>query len=142
MTLRGATFKSLGGILVLGLATGVYRGREGEYAEVGESRLRGPYSTLPEKGIKPMADMPTVKAFTIRIISGQYAGRYLGMHFGGGMVSNPEVQKNPPVNLPGMNYGAWVQERAATRFLEGNAGPVLVALNQLGYKAELIKVQG
>jgi len=89
-----------------------------------------------------MADTPTVKAFKIRIISGPYVGRYVGMHSVVGMVSNPEVLKNPPVNLPGMNYGAWVQERAAIRFVEENAGPVLAALNQLGCKSELIKVQG
>src|SRR5882762_2318207 len=68
-------------------------------------------------GTNPMADTPTVKAFKIRIISGPYVGRYVGMHSVVGMVSNPEVLKNPPVNLPGMNYGAWVQERAAIRFV-------------------------
>ena len=89
-----------------------------------------------------MADTPIVKAFKIRIISGPYVGRYIGMKFGVGMVSIREVLKNPPVNLPGMDYAAWVQERTATRFLAGNAGPVLTALNDLGCKAELIKVQG
>ena len=89
-----------------------------------------------------MTDTPVVKAFTIRIVSGPYAGRYVGMKFGGGLVTNPEVLKNPPLNLPDMAYGAWVQERAATRFFEGHAEPVLTALNKLGYKAELIKVQG
>ena len=85
-----------------------------------------------------------MKAFKIkiRIISGPYAGRYVGMRFGGGMVSNREVLKNPPVSLPGMDYAAWVQERTATQFLEKNAGPVLAALNQLGCKSELLKVQG
>src|SRR6266404_4385930 len=62
-------------------------------------------------GTNPMADTPIVKAFKIRIISGPYVGRYVGMHFGVGMVSIREVLKNPPVNLPGMDYAAWVQER-------------------------------
>ena len=52
------------------------------------------------------------------------------------------TRKNPPVNPPGANFGLWAQERAATRFFERNAEPVLTALNKLGYKAELIKVQG
>jgi hypothetical protein len=89
-----------------------------------------------------MAEKPIVKAFTVRITSGEYAGRYVGMRFGGGLVTNPEVQKNPPVNPPGVDYGLWAQEKAATRFFEKNAEPVLVSLNKLGYKAELIKVQG
>jgi hypothetical protein len=89
-----------------------------------------------------MADTPIMKAFTIRITSGEYAGRYVGVQFGGGLVTNPEVQKNPPVNLPDAKCGLWAQERAATRFFERNAEPVLAALNKLGYKAELIKVQG
>jgi len=46
-----------------------------------------------------MTDTPVVKAFTIRIVSGPYAGRYVGMKFGGGLVTNPEVLKNPPLNL-------------------------------------------
>ena len=50
--------------------------------------------------------------------AGPYSGRYVGMKFGGGLVTNPEVLKNPPLNLPDMAYGAWVQERAATRFFE------------------------
>jgi hypothetical protein len=83
-----------------------------------------------------------VKAFIVRVISGEHAGRYVGMRFGGGLVTNPEVQKNPPINLAGVDFGLWAQERAATRFFETNAGPVLAALNKLGYKAELIKVQG
>ena len=64
------------------------------------------------------------------------------MQFGGGLVTNPEVQKNPPVNVPGANYGLWAQERATTRFFEANAEPVLRELNRLGYKTQLIKVQG
>src|SRR5882762_2298479 len=40
--------------------------------------------------------------------AGPYAGRYVGMKFGGDLVTNPEVLKNPPLNLPDMAYGAWV----------------------------------
>ena len=85
--------------------------------------------------------MPVVKAFTIKIISVEYAGRYVGMQFGGGLVTNPEVQKNPPVTVPGANHGLWAQERATTRFFEANDEPVLRELNRLGYKTQWIKVQ-
>jgi len=37
-----------------------------------------------------MTDTPIVKAFTIRITSGEFAGRYVGPRFGGGLVTNPE----------------------------------------------------
>ena len=89
-----------------------------------------------------MAEMPVVKAFIVRIASGEYAGRYVGMRFGGGLVTNPEVQQNPPINLPGTAFGLWAQERAATRYFEKNAEPVIATLNKLGHKVELIKVQG
>jgi hypothetical protein len=81
-----------------------------------------------------------VKAFIVRITSGEFAGRYVGMRFNGGLVTNPEVQRNPPVNV-GTNYGLWAQERAATRFFENNAAPALRELNALGIRAELIQVQ-
>jgi hypothetical protein len=92
--------------------------------------------------IRASAKTKIAKAFIIRITNGEYAGRCIGMRFGGGLVTNPEVQKNPPINLEGLNYGLWAQERAATRFLEDNAAPVLAALNKAGLKSELIKVQG
>jgi hypothetical protein len=85
--------------------------------------------------------MPVVKAFTIKIISVEYAGRYVGMQFGGGLVTNPDV-KRIRLSMPGANYGLWAQERATTRFFEANAAPVLRELNRLGYKTQLIKVQG
>jgi hypothetical protein len=83
-----------------------------------------------------------VKAFIIRINSGEYEGRYIGMRFDGGLVANLEIQNNPPVNPPGLKYSLWVQEESAIRFFERNAEPALKALNELGYKVGLIKVQG
>jgi hypothetical protein len=82
------------------------------------------------------------KLFEIRVTSGTYAGRYVGLRFGGGLVTNPEMQKNPPVNVDGTKYGLWAQQAAATKFFEGNPEGVQAELRQLGYETELIKVQG
>ena len=59
-----------------------------------------------------------MKRFRIKIISGQYADRYVGLPFGGGLVTNPAMQKNPPVNVPGTKYGLHAQEEGATQFFE------------------------
>ncbi len=79
-----------------------------------------------------------MKRRRIRITSGSEAGRYVGMRFGGGLVANPEVQKNPPVNVPG--YGLWAQERGATEFFEWKVGSVQAELKALGYETEAVKV--
>ena len=76
----------------------------------------------------------------IRITSGEHAGRYVGQQFIGGLVTNPEVQKNPPVNLLGAKYGLWAQERRATKFLEGNTPKVQAELKALGIESELVEV--
>ena len=63
---------------------------------------------------KSPSPSPVMKAYTIKIKSGEHAGRYVGGRFGGGLVTNPEVQENPPVNVPGSTkYGLWAQEKAA-----------------------------
>jgi hypothetical protein len=92
--------------------------------------------------IKMKGKQRVVKAFIIRISSGEYEGRYVGARFSGGLVANSELSNNPPINPPGLEYGLWVQEESATRFFERNAEPTLTALNKLGYKAELLKKQG
>ena len=75
----------------------------------------------------------------IRITSGAYKDRFVGMRFGGGLVTNPEVQKNPPVNVEG--YGLWAQENAATEFFEGNTDKVVAELKAQGIEAELVEVK-
>ncbi len=87
------------------------------------------------------AGTPVAKLFKIRIKSGQHAGRYVGLRLGGGLVTNPEVQKNPPVNVEGTRYGLWAQDGGATQFFEGNPEAVQAELNKLGYETELIQVQ-
>jgi hypothetical protein len=82
------------------------------------------------------------RLFIIRIRSGAHAGRYVGVHFGGGLVTNPEVQKNPPVNVPGSDkYGLWVQEAPATHYVEDPVYGAAGELTQLGLDVEIIQVQ-
>ena len=73
----------------------------------------------------------------IRITSGEHKGRYVGQSFGGGLVTNPQVLKNPPVNIPG--YGLHAQERGATKFFEQNTARVQADLRALGYESELVE---
>ncbi len=82
------------------------------------------------------------KLFIIKIKSGSHAGRYVGGHFGGGLVTNPEVQRNPPVNVPGSDkYGLWAQDRAATKFFEHAMHDAAAELTQLGLNVEITQVQ-
>ena len=77
----------------------------------------------------------------IRITSGDYKGRYIGLPVGSGWAANPVVQKNPPVNVPGTRYGVYAQEKAATKCSEGNVGAVQTDLKALGYESELVEVK-
>jgi hypothetical protein len=77
----------------------------------------------------------------IRITSGDYKGRYIGLPVGSGWVTNPVAQSNPPVNVPGTKYGLVAQERAATEFSEGNVEAVQSDLKALGYESELVEVK-
>jgi hypothetical protein len=54
---------------------------------------------------------------------------------------HPVVQKNPPVNVPGTRYGVYAQEKAATKFSEGNVEVVQSDLKALGYESELVEVK-
>lgn len=89
------------------------------------------------------SEQPIAKAYIIRIKSGDHAGRYVGGRFGGGLVTNPEVRNNPPVNVPGSTkYGLWAQEAASMRFFETGLPPALEELTKLGYELDVVKVQG
>jgi hypothetical protein len=77
----------------------------------------------------------------IRVTSGAYKGRYIGLPVGSGWGTNPVVQKNPPVNVAGTRYGVYSQEQAATEFSEGNVGAVQTDLKALGYESELVEVR-
>jgi hypothetical protein len=75
----------------------------------------------------------------IRITSGDYKGRYIGLPVGSVLVTN--LRKNSPVNVPGTRYGLYAQEQAATKFSEGNVGGVQSDLKALGYESELVEVK-
>jgi hypothetical protein len=77
----------------------------------------------------------------IRLTSGDYKGRYIGLPVGSGWDTNPVVQKNPPVNVPGTRYGVYAQEKAATKFSEENVSAVQSDLKALGYESELVEVR-
>ena len=77
----------------------------------------------------------------IRITSGDYKGRYIGLPVGSGWGTNPVVQSNPTVNVPGTKYGFVAQEQAATEFSEGNVVAVQTDLKALGYESELVEVK-
>jgi hypothetical protein len=84
--------------------------------------------------------LPPPKRYRIRITSGQHAGRYVGARFGGGYVSNPDVIKNPALNVDGARFALWTQESGAMRFFEGKPEAVQAELNTLGYQSELVEV--
>ena len=85
-----------------------------------------------------MNDAQPIKRYRIRIASGVAKGRYVGSRVGG-YVSNPDVLKNPPTNVPG--YGLWAQEDAATEFFEPSTAKVQAELEGLGYDTELVQVE-
>ena len=82
-----------------------------------------------------------MRAFILRITTGAHAGRYVGVRFGGGLVTNPDLQKTPPVNIPGTNFGPWAQDQAATRFFEPAITEAAAELTKLGYEVQIIQVQ-
>jgi hypothetical protein len=86
-------------------------------------------------------ELPVRKRYRVRITAGEHKGRYVGMGFGNGLVTNPEVRKNPPVNVSGTNYALWTQERGATEFFEGNSAKVQAELKAAGYESELVEVE-
>lgn len=85
-----------------------------------------------------MAD--AVKWFVVRVTAGEHTGWFAGHRFSGGLVTNPDVQKNPPVNLPGTDYALWAQERAATRFVSQEAAEARTKLKAVGYETEVLEI--
>ena len=75
-----------------------------------------------------------MKMFKLKIKSGAHAGRCVGMRFGGGLVTNPDVQMNPPVNVPGTKYGLCAQEGDGTSFFDGAVGTTVAELQQPGHE--------
>jgi hypothetical protein len=74
----------------------------------------------------------------IKITSGEHAGRFIGPNVGG-LITNPELHKNPEVRLVGTPYSLYVQERAATQYFDdAKAAEVQAELKALGLKSELV----
>jgi hypothetical protein len=82
-----------------------------------------------------------MKRFRIKLTSGEHAGRYVGQSLGGGLVANPEMQSDPPLDIHGTNYGSYTQEQGAIQFFEHGAHEAFVKLRALGHELELIKVK-
>jgi hypothetical protein len=76
----------------------------------------------------------------IRITSGDYKGRYIGLPVGSGGTS-PVVKKNTPVSVPGTRYGLYAEKKAATKFSDENVRAVQSDLEALGYKSKLVAVK-
>ena len=58
----------------------------------------------------------------IRITSGDYKGRYIGLPVGSGWGTNPVVKKNTPVNVPGTRYGLYAQDKLQRNSLKEMLG--------------------
>jgi hypothetical protein len=82
-----------------------------------------------------------MKRFRIKLTSGEHAGRYVGQSVGGGLVANPEMQSDPPLDIHGTNYGSYAQEQGAIQFFEHGADEAFVKLRALGHELELIEVK-
>jgi hypothetical protein len=81
-----------------------------------------------------------MKQFRLKVVSGEYTGRFIGQRLGGGIITNPEVKQKPPVDIPKTTYALHAQQRAATRFSENSAMQVQVYLRAIGYELELFEV--
>jgi hypothetical protein len=82
-----------------------------------------------------------MKRFRIKLTSREHAERYVGQSLGGGLVANPEMQNDPPLDIHGTNYGSYVQEQGAIQFFEHGAHEAFVKLRALGHELELIEVK-
>jgi hypothetical protein len=85
-----------------------------------------------------MADEYPKKLVKLRIKSGQHAGRYIGPRFGGGLVTNPEVRNNPPVNLPGTKYAA--RAVGGTHWFHDKVKEAQSQLKSAGYETGVVEV--
>lgn len=82
-----------------------------------------------------------MKRFRIKLTAGEHAERYVGQSLGGGLVANPEIHSDPPLDIRGTNYGSYAQEQGAIQFFEHGAYEAFVKLRALGHELELIEVK-
>ena len=82
-----------------------------------------------------------MKRFRIKLTSGEHAERYVGQSLGSGLVANPGMQSDPPLDIRGTNYGSYAQEQGAIQFFEHGAHEAFVKLRALGHELELLEVK-
>ncbi len=82
-----------------------------------------------------------MKRFRIKLKSGEHAERYVGHSLDRGLVANPEMQSDPPLDIHGTNYGSYAQEQSAIQFFEHGSHEAFVKLRALGHELELIEVK-
>ena len=80
-----------------------------------------------------------MKRFRIKLKSGEHAERYVGQSLDDGLVANPGMQSDPPLDIHGTNYGSYAQEQSAIQFFEHGSHEAFVKLRALGHELELIE---
>jgi hypothetical protein len=78
--------------------------------------------------------------YRIRITSGEYAGRYVGPSFGGGLMTDAELAASREVRIPDTSYSLFPEMRHATEYLPGGAEAVQAQLRDVGYDSEMVEV--
>jgi hypothetical protein len=73
----------------------------------------------------------------VKIVSGEYAGRFVGPHYMG-LRTNPALLANPEVPVPGTPYYLFAQEAAATGYPQARAEQVQAELKAVGVESELV----
>jgi hypothetical protein len=79
--------------------------------------------------------------FRIRITSGPYTGRYVGLNSSDAVVSTPELPAVRGVKIPGTRYSLYEQKPAATEFLQRDGEATQLQLKNLDYDSELDAVE-
>jgi hypothetical protein len=82
-----------------------------------------------------------MRRFRIRITSGPYTGRYVGLNSSDAVVTTPELPAVREVKIPGTRYSLYEQMPAATEFLQRNGEATQMQLKNLDYDSELDAVE-
>jgi hypothetical protein len=80
-----------------------------------------------------------MKHFKLKVVSGDFAGSFIGQRLGHGIIVSSEVLNNPPSDIPGTIHAVHAQERGATLFSEHNAKQGRIYLLALGYEVNPVE---